>query len=150
MTNGFMHNNFIKAPLTGKQRRVLETIELYVRAKGEPPTLDELRESLGFKSLRTVTQYLEALERKGYLLRRKHAHRNIELRTLGENGGAATLVSVPVVANVGCDDLSLFAQEERDEFLHVDKEIAGEVLCIIPADVAQTPEVVPISDEEWR
>lgn len=234
MAKDFMQNSYVRAALTGKQRRVLETIELYVRAKGEPPTLDELRESLGFKSLRTVTQYLESLERKGYLLRRKHAHRNIELRTLGENGATATLVSVPVVANVGCDDLSLFAQEQQDEFLHVDKEIAGEsgeivavravgdsmqdagiksgdyilvqftdnvkngdrvaaivgdmvtvkrlerragvtilypeskdpkykpivlkedfkiagkVLCIIPADVAQAPDVVPISDEEWR
>ncbi len=33
-------------------------------------------------------------------------------------------VSVPVVGNVGCDDLSLFAQEQYDEFLEVDKTIA--------------------------
>jgi len=225
---------YVGGPLTSKQRRVLETIELYVRAKGEPPTLDELRTSLGFKSLRTVTQYLEALEKKGFLLRRKHAHRNIELRTLDNKGSAATLVAVPVVANVGCDDLSLFAAEQHDEFLHVDKtiaeeageivavramgesmadagiksgdyilvqftnqvsngdrvaaivgdmvtvkryerrggvvvlypeskdpkykpivlredfKIAGKVLCVIPAAIAQQQEVVPVSEEEWR
>ncbi|MBC7836788.1 repressor LexA [Acetobacteraceae bacterium] len=110
--------------LTIKQKRVLDNIELYLRAKGEPPTLEELRKNLGFKSLRTVTQYLESLEEKGYISRRKHARRNIELRNADSDGRPTHTVSVPVVANVGCDDLSLFAQEERDEFLEVDKSIA--------------------------
>jgi repressor LexA len=119
--------------LTGKQKRVLENISLYIEAKGEPPTLDELRKNLGFKSLRTVTQYLEALERKGYLLRRKFARRNIELRPVDAEGRTETLVSVPVVANVGCDDLSVFAAEQYDEFLQVDKKIvdsAGEIVAV--------------------
>ncbi len=113
--------------LTGKQKRVLENIQLYINAKGEPPTLDELRQNLGFKSLRTVVQYIETLERKGYIVRRKHARRNIELRTVDAEGNNALLVSVPVVANVGCDDLSVFAQERSDEFLQVDKQIVDEV-----------------------
>jgi repressor LexA len=110
--------------LTPKQKRVLDNIELYVRARGEPPTLEELRKNLGFKSLRTVTQYLETLEEKGYIVRKKHARRNIELRNVDSEGMPNHTVSVPVVANVGCDDLSLFAQEERDEFLEVDQAIA--------------------------
>jgi repressor LexA len=109
-------------PLTSKQQRVLNNIQLYVRAKGEPPTLDELRRDLGFRSLRTVTQYLEILERKGYIVRRKNARRNIELRN-ADVYGRATTMSVPVVANVGCDDLSVFAQEETDEFLEVDTRL---------------------------
>lgn len=232
MYNDKMHIHIHK-PLTSKQARVLQNIELYLKAKGEPPTLDELRKNLGFKSMRTVTQYLEALERKGYVLRRRHARRNIELRAVDANGTAATLVSVPVVANVGCDDLSVFAQEQSDEFLQIDKElvdkegdivavravgdsmldagiksgdyilvkftdrvqsgdrvaaivgdmvtvkrlerrdgvtilypenkdpkykpivlredfkIAGKVLCVIPADVAQAEEVVALEQEEW-
>ena len=104
----------------------MDNIKLYLEAKGEPPTLEELRKNLGLKSMRTVAQYLEALERKGYIVRRKHAHRNIELRAVDADGHAATLVSVPVVANVGCDDLSVFAQEHSDEFLQVDKHIVEE------------------------
>ena len=121
------------SPLTHKQQRVLENIRLYVEAKGVPPTLEELKKNLGLKSLRTVTQYLEALERKGYILRRKHAHRNIELRAVDAAGHNTTLVSVPVVANVGCDDLSVFAQEHSDEVLQVDKHIveeAGEIVAV--------------------
>lgn len=112
--------------LTGKQKRVLENISLYLEAKGEPPTLDELRRNLGFKSIRTVVQYLDILERKGYVVRRRYARRNIELRPIDAEGRSETLVSVPVVANVGCDDLSVYAQEQYDEFLQVDKNIAGE------------------------
>jgi repressor LexA len=71
-------------------------------------------------------QYIETLERKGYIVRRKHARRNIELRAVDAEGRSAMLVSVPVVANVGCDDLSVFAQEQNDEFLQVDKQIVDE------------------------
>lgn len=113
----------MNTPLTYKQKRVLENIRLYINAKGQPPTLEELRRNLGLKSIRTVVQYLEALERKGYIVRRRHAWRNIELRNV--DGGWGT-VSIPVVANVGCDDLSLFAEEEHDEFLEVDKKIVDE------------------------
>lgn len=123
----------IHTPLTSKQQRVLENIQLYLRAKGEPPTIEELRSNLGFKSLRTVVQYLETLERKGYIVRRRHARRNIELRAVDAAGTSAMLVSVPVVANVGCDDLSVFAQENTDEFLQVDKELVdkeGEIVAV--------------------
>ena len=119
--------------LTSKQKRVLENISLYIQAKGEPPTLEELRKNLGFKSLRTVVQYLDILERKGYMVRRKYARRNIELRPIDAEGRTETLVPIPVVANVGCDDLSIFAQEQYDEFLQVDKKIVeenGEIVAV--------------------
>lgn len=83
--------------------------------------MGELCTALAFRSQRTVSQYLESLERKGYILRRKNAHRNIELRELSEN--RTLTVSIPVIASVGCDDLSVFAQESYDEYLEVDKEI---------------------------
>jgi repressor LexA len=119
--------------LTYKQKRVLDNIRLYVGAKGEPPTLEELRTNLGLRSVRTVVQYLEILEEKGYIVRRKGAWRNIELRNV--DGGWGT-VSIPVVANVGCDDLSVFAQggeNTADEFIEVDKHIvdeAGEIVAV--------------------
>lgn len=120
--------------ITSKQKRVLDNIQLYIQAKGEPPTLEELRKNLGFKSLRTVTQYLEALEKKGFITRRKFSRRNIELRAVDAEGRTAMLASVPVVANVGCDDLSVFAQEQSDEFLQVDKQIVedagGEIVAV--------------------
>lgn len=117
--------------LTGKQKRVLDNIRLYINAKGEPPTLDELRKNLGFQSMRTVSQYLETLERKGYIVRHKFSRRSIELRA-DEHDSPNHTISVPVVANVGCDDLSVFAQEEADEYVEVDPALArgGEIVAV--------------------
>ncbi len=109
--------------LTFKQQRVLNVVREYLSSENRSPTLEQLRSNLGFSSLRTVTQYLDILERKGYIVRRKNASRNIELRNVD---GAWGTVSIPVIANVGCDDLSVFAQQEADEFLEVDKRIVDE------------------------
>ena len=106
--------------LTFKQQRVLDAVRCHFEKWQEPPTLEQLRKTLGFASLRTVAQYMDILERKGYIVRRKNAWRNIELRNA--DGGWGT-VSIPVVANVGCDDLSVFAEEQHDEFIEVDKQI---------------------------
>lgn len=114
----------MKPTLTPKQHRVLEIIKIHMTLSKESPTVEELRCALNVRSQRTVVQYLDLLERKGYILRRKNMHRNIELRqgTDADMPNAMT-VSVPVVASVGCDDLSVFAQETYDEYLEVDKEI---------------------------
>lgn len=116
--------------LTFKQQRVLSELRSHIADHNEPPTLEQLRKVLGFESLRTVTQYLDILERKGYIVRNKGFKRNIELRNA--DGGWGT-VSIPVIANVGCDDLSVYAQEQADEFIEVDKKIvdeAGEIVAV--------------------
>ena len=116
--------------LTFKQQRVLDAVRGHFDKWEEPPTLEQLRQKLGFASLRTVAQYMDILERKGYIVRRKNTWRNIELRNA--DGGWGT-VSIPVVANVGCDDLSVFAQEQTDEFIEVDKQIVednGEIVAV--------------------
>lgn len=113
--------------LTGKQYRVLEVLRVHFALSKESPTVEELRCALGCKSARTVTQYLDTLEQKGYIVRHRNMHRNIELRRSEERGmPSAMTMSIPVVANVGCDDLSVFAQENYDEYLEVDKEIVDE------------------------
>ena len=116
--------------LTFKQQRVLDVVRAHFERWNEAPTLEQLRQKLGFASLRTVTQYMDILERKGYIVRRRNSWRNIELRNAD---GAWGTVSIPVVANVGCDDLSVFAQEQTDEFIEVDKEIVeenGEIVAV--------------------
>jgi repressor LexA len=118
---------YMKKPLTYKQHQVINELKDYIGKNGEAPTLEELREKLRVQSLRTVTQYLDALEEKGYISRRKFARRNIELRDANESGAVARMISIPVLANVGCDDLSVFAQEAvHDEFLEVDSKLAQE------------------------
>ncbi|MFW6163493.1 MAG: LexA family protein, partial [Planctomycetota bacterium] len=56
--------------LTKRQERVLRAIVRFVDREERPPTQRELAERLGVHQ-KTVYQYLLALERKGWVERRK-------------------------------------------------------------------------------
>jgi len=53
--------------LTEKQERVYRFLENYLRKNGWPPSYEEVRHALGFKSLNAVYKHLRQLENKGYL-----------------------------------------------------------------------------------
>jgi len=66
--------------LTNRQRQVFEFIRETVREDNRPPTVREIAEHFGFRSPKAVTDHLNALERKGYIVRRNRKSRNIEIR----------------------------------------------------------------------
>ncbi|MFN3534554.1 MAG: transcriptional repressor LexA [Desulfatiglandales bacterium] len=70
--------------LTQKQAQVLEYLSDYIKEKGQAPSFEEICKRFGFRSYNTVTTYLAALERKGYIKRplQRNRKRAIEL-TLG-------------------------------------------------------------------
>ncbi len=106
--------------LTKKQRKVFNLIESYFNKYGCSPTITELKEALAVNSLRTVVQYLEALEKKGFIYRKHNQKRGIELANIGTTTDFDTIL-LPVVASVGCDDASIFADEKIDEYITIDK-----------------------------
>lgn len=55
--------------LTEKQQNVLDVITEYISKYGKSPTIEELKTILNQKSKRWVTQYLEVLEKKGFISR---------------------------------------------------------------------------------
>lgn len=65
--------------LTARQCEVLECIVDYMRLHDYPPTLRELGATLGIRSTNGVKDHLTALEKKGYLLRRRLASRGMTL-----------------------------------------------------------------------
>jgi repressor LexA len=67
--------------LTEKQKVFLDYISCYMREWSRPPTFEEMCSHFGFSSYNTVTTYLKALERKGYirLPRKKNQKRAIKL-----------------------------------------------------------------------
>lgn len=127
------HNSPMNQALTARQQEVYSKIRDYIKENGESPTLGELRDTLKVESINTVVHHLIALERKGYILRKKHAKRNISLRETDSNNFGTSTVSVPVVASVGCDDLSTFANGRHDESIEVDKKLIenkGDVVAV--------------------
>ncbi|MDD2907522.1 MAG: S24 family peptidase [Candidatus Gracilibacteria bacterium] len=85
--------------LTEKQQYVLDIITKYIGENAKSPTIEELTMLLNQKSKRGVVQYLEALEKKGFLTRGR-GYRSINL---GNSIGFQTTMNIPILgyANAG-------------------------------------------------
>lgn len=95
--------------LTEKQQNVLDTITEFISRYWKSPTIEELKELLQQKSKRWVTQYLEALEKKGFISR-GYWFRSIKL---GNSIWFQTTLNIPILwyANAGTP---LVNAEEND------------------------------------
>lgn len=58
------------APLTRRQHETLAALNGFMTQHGCAPTIQQLSERLGVRSLSTVFKHLDALRRKGYITRR--------------------------------------------------------------------------------
>jgi repressor LexA len=56
-------------PLTLRQRKIIKVIEDSVRARGYPPSFQEIGEALGLASTSSVSFQISALVEMGYLSR---------------------------------------------------------------------------------
>lgn len=105
------------ATLTGNQQQVFDFIKTRIYQDGQAPTLGEIAQEIGAGSLRSVTQYLEALERKGLIARNRYAQRGI---TLVEKSDSE-VVTLPVFASAGCGSPSIIAERTFEEYVTVAK-----------------------------
>jgi len=106
--------------LTGKQKEFYESLKRMIEKSGESPTVAELARLMKFSSPRAVTQYLESLEKKGLIERRRYERRGIRLR---EEGGSVATVNIPVLASAGCDHMAVFAQRNFGDYICVATEL---------------------------
>ena len=104
--------------LTNRQHTVLETIRAWIRERGYPPTIRELGQRLGIKSLRGVTTHLDAIAKKGFLKREPRA-RSISLLDLVAPFEQA--IRVPVIGRIrGPAAGGVLAQEQVEGHVVVD------------------------------
>jgi repressor LexA len=68
----------VRAPLTSRQREVLDFIRHFMTQAGYPPTVREIGAHFGFVP-RSVFDHLKALERKGYLRRTALKSRSLQI-----------------------------------------------------------------------
>lgn len=67
-------------PLTPRQRQIYAFIATKIRSVGWAPSFEEIAKQFSLRSLATVHEHLETLERKGYIRRRfRNASRAIEI-----------------------------------------------------------------------
>lgn len=69
-----------------RQKQILEYLSAYIAKHGHAPTLVEIAKKLGVRSLATVHEHLQTLEKKGMIKRSGGISRGIELldRKIGE------------------------------------------------------------------
>lgn len=99
---------------------VLDYIQESIDSRGYPPTLREIGAYMGIRSTNGVNDHLRALERKGHLKRE-----DMKSRALRPTKTAtATTVEVPVLGRVAAG-APIFASENVEETLHVDRSLVG-------------------------
>ena len=142
-----------KQPLTSRQKEILDYMESFTQELGYPPTVREICKATGLRSPRSVSQHLQALERKGWIARGRDKSRAIRFlhKPVGLAGTALpeNVVSLPlkgksavgsIVTNDGCEvtytmDKNLF-DGGKDFIMRVEGD------CLVGAQIVEGDLVV--------
>ncbi len=90
--------------LTRKQHELLTYIDKHLRETGFSPSFEEMKEALNLRSKSGIHRLISALEERGFLSRRHHRARALEVTRLPEEGRPR-----PVVANATAPEPAAFA-----------------------------------------
>lgn len=80
---------------TKKQRELLTFIDSFIQGNGYGPSYREVMRALGYKSVSTVAIHIDGLIKKGYLRKRDHSARSIEVVTTHVNITPERKVATP-------------------------------------------------------
>jgi repressor LexA len=85
--------------LYNRQRQILDFIAQYIQSNGYSPTLQEIARALNVRSLATVHEHLETMEKKGIIKRFDGAVRGIEIldKNAAERTASEAAVDLPVL-----------------------------------------------------
>lgn len=114
-----LNKNNMQTFLTSRQQLVLDTIEGYWNNNSTSPSLGELQQLLNIKTKRGVVNHLNALEKKGYLMR-SSAARSIKLTDQIRSDGIAH-VDILGFANAGAP--MTYAEQEKVGTLRIAKTL---------------------------
>lgn len=111
--------------LTNKQDRVLRIIRDFYLENGKAPSLTELQGMLSISTKRGVVSHLEALEKKGYIIRTSeprgiHIVEDSDTETVYEY-----LVGIPILGYANAGTPLILADEQNLGILQLDKSLIG-------------------------
>src|SRR6185503_3822520 len=96
--------------LTERQQAILDFINEYVNDNGFPPSVREIGRQFGIYPA-TVQDHLSAIERKGFLKKKKFQSRTLSVSTNARRGG------IPIVGTVAAG-VPILAQENIEDVVH--------------------------------
>ncbi len=112
------------APLTDRQREVLEHIATSIRHSGIVPSIREIGHALGMRSPSTVHQHLTALERKGYIKRYGDRMRVMEVLDRRMLPHGEEVAHLPLIGRVSAG-VPVLAEENIEEMIPVPRKMVG-------------------------
>ncbi|MBU4143257.1 transcriptional repressor LexA [Patescibacteria group bacterium] len=111
--------------LTKRQAQIFDFILSNIDQFGYPPSIPEVQKRFSFKSPNAVQSHFEALKRKGYVSRRPHKSRGIEIlvHTAQKENNNNNVTTIPILGNISAGN-PILAQENIEGELVVDKSLA--------------------------
>lgn len=133
-------DNRRRQDLTTRQRTVLEMIIRYVDREGYTPSMQDIADECGFKSLSSVSHQLTQLELAGYIRRDLKKSRGIEVliditEALGEGDGSASVqpdnvtpigdaAMIPLVGQIAAG-IPITADQHVEEVVPLPRQMVG-------------------------
>lgn len=147
------------APLTARQRTILDVIRASVTERGYPPSIREIGDAVGLTSTSSVAHQLRTLERKGYLRRDPNRPRAVDVRGPESAGGApVTEVAgsdalpeptfVPVLGRIAAGG-PILAEEAVEDVFPLPRELVGEGELFLLKVVGESMIDAAICDGDW-
>ena len=115
--------------LNEKEKKLLSFIISEIRSKGYPPSIREMKECIGVKSLRGVTYHLNNLQKKGFIHRESLSRsisilpRSYSLKNELNDSNEDRFISIPILGKIAAGN-PIFAEENITDYIHVSKQIA--------------------------
>lgn len=103
--------------LSTNDRAVLIFLREYRVSHGKSPTLTEIRDAIGWKSLTSVQRALASLEENGFLEKQKNIKRGIE-----PVAKSHSVINLPLVGSVPCGT-PLLAVENIEGYIPTDSQL---------------------------
>src|SRR5438093_2372565 len=107
--------------LTERQQAILDFINGHVEENGFPPSVREIGRHFGIYPA-TVQDHISALERKGYLQKKRFQSRTLSVPAAARRS-AADRPGIPIIGRVAAG-LPLLAQENVEDMIQLPKEWA--------------------------
>lgn len=108
----------MRPSLTERQQEVLDFIVEGVKMRGYPPTLREISQRFGISSTQGVRRHIDALEKKGYILR-EHGARSISVASdVFGVSDVQGVVSIPLLGEVAAGQ-PIFADDHVEDHIAI-------------------------------
>lgn len=107
--------------LTIRQRNILEFISEFITDHGYPPTYQEIADKFGIASKHGVVRHLNALIKKGYIVKSDTSARSIRIMDQRYQASPSTL-SLPLVGRVAAG-MPILSEENVEDYVAVPRRL---------------------------